>query len=107
MKIILKDGSEVQVAQATYDGHYVVECQNRAAYNTIWNLFTTQNLADFKLTDNDNNLVERTLYIRLICTQAILNPDNTVTGHFYFSGGTKVPNEYEEAGRILLGEDDG
>ena len=26
MKIILANGTEVQLAQATYDGHYVVNC---------------------------------------------------------------------------------
>ncbi len=106
MKIILNNGSEIELAQATYDGHYVVNCENAAAYQAIWNNFTTENLTDFKLTDDDDNVVTRTLYIRLSCAQAIINPDNTVTGHFYFDGGTVVPNEYEEAGRILLGEEE-
>ena len=105
MKIQLYDGTEIQLDSATYDGHYVVNCQNRAEYQGIWDKFTTENLADFKLYDGEN-LVKRVLYIRLSSTQAILNPDNTVTGHFYFTGGTDVPNEYEEAGRILLGEEE-
>ena len=105
MRIVLADNQEIQLAEATYDGHYVVSCQSRAEYQTIWDKFTAENLSDFKLYDGDN-LVKRVLYIRLSSTQAILNPDNTVTGHFYFTGGTEVPNEYEEAGRILLGEDE-
>lgn len=106
MKIILKDNTEIELAQATYDGHYVVDCASRAAYDAIWDNFTTANLEDFKLVDDNDNVVSETLYIRLSSTQAILNPDNTVTGHFYFSGGTVLPNEYEEAGRILLGEEE-
>ena len=106
MKILLNDGTKVQLDSATYDGHYVVNCESVSAYQDIWDNFTTNNLADFKLVDDEDNVVSRTLYIRLISTQAILNPDNTVTGHFYFNGGTPVPNEYEEAGRILLGEEE-
>lgn len=105
MKIILANGTEVQLAQATYDGHYVVNYQSTAEYQTIWSYFTPENLSDFRLVDDNDNVVSRTLYIRLTSTQAILNPDNTVTGHFYFSGSTVVPNEYEQAGRILLGEE--
>lgn len=104
MKIVLKDNTEIEVAQATYDGHYVVNCNSRAAYDAIWDNFTTANLEDFKLVDDNDNVVLRVLYIHLTSTQAILNPDNTVTGHFYFGGGTVMPNEYAEAGKILLGE---
>ena len=53
MKIVLKDNTEVQIAQATYDGHYVVNCNNRAAYDAIWDNFTTANLEDFKLIDDN------------------------------------------------------
>lgn len=106
MKIILNNGSEIELAQATYDGHYVVDCENRAAYDAIWDNFTTENLEDLKLVDDNDNVVSETLYIRLSSTQAILNPDNTVTGHFYFTDGLTMPNEYEEAGKILLGEEE-
>lgn len=106
MKIVLNDNSEITINSATYDGHYIVNCESTAAYQALWNRFTANNLADFKLLNDDNKLVERTLYINLLSTQAILNPDGTITGHFYFNGGTKVPNELEEAGRILLGEDE-
>lgn len=106
MKIILNNGSEIEVAQATYDGHYVVNCNSRAAYDAIWDNFTMANLEDFKLVDENDNVVLRVLYIRLSSTQAIINPDNTITGHFYFTDGLTMPNEYEEAGKILLGEED-
>ena len=105
MKIILKDNTEIELSQATYDGHYVVNCESRAAYDAIWDSFTAENLEDFKLVDENDNIVSETLYIRLSSTQAIINPDNTVTGHFYFTGGTVMPNEYEQAGKILLGEE--
>lgn len=103
MKIVLADNSEIEVSQATYDGHCVVNYQNRQAYQADWDKFTAEDLADFKLYDGDN-LVKRVLYIRLSSTQAIINPDNTITGHFYFTDGLTMPNEYEEAGKILLGE---
>lgn len=106
MKIILNDNSEITVDSATYDGHYVVNCENTPAYQALWNRFTTNNLSDFKLVDNEDKVVLRVFYIRLKSTQAILNPDGTVTGHFYFGDGTVMPNEYEEAGRILLGEEE-
>lgn len=106
MKIILNDNSEIAVDSATYDGHYVINCDNAPAYQALWNRFTANNLSDFKLADDEDKVVLRVFYIRLKSTQAILNPDGTVTGHFYFDGGTVMPNEYEEAGRILLGEEE-
>lgn len=106
MKIILQDNTEIQLAQATYDNHYIVNCPNVVAYQTIWNYFTSENLSDFKLVDDNGNIVKHTLYIRLLSTQAIINPDNTITGHFYFGNGTTISNEYEQAGKILLGEEE-
>ena len=105
MKMVLADNSEIEVASATYDNHYVVNFANSQAYQATWNTMTVENLADFKLYDGDS-LIKRVLYIVLSSTQAIINPDNTVTGHFYFTGGTTMPNEYEEAGKILLGEEE-
>lgn len=106
MKIILANNEKIEVADATFNGHYIINCENSAAYQTIWNKFTTDNLSKFKFMDNNDKIVINKLQVRLLSTQAILNPDNTVVGHFYFSEGLDIPNEYEAAGRILLGEDE-
>lgn len=105
MKIVLKDNTEIQVDQATYDKHFIINFDSVYDYQTTWGYFTTNNLADFTLYDDNDEVVKKIMYIRLSSTQAIINPDNTVTGHFYFTGGTEIPNEYEQAGKILMGEE--
>lgn len=105
MKIILANGTEIEIADASYGGHYIINCTNTTEYQTIWNKFTSSNLSNFTLiNDNGQTLVQKS-QVRLLSTQAIINQDNTVVGHFYFSEGVDIPNEYEAAGRILLGED--
>lgn len=106
MKIILANNEEIEVADATFGGHYVINCANSAAYQNIWNKFTSNNLSTFKLIDNNDKILVNKIQVRLLSTQAIINQDNTVVGHFYFSKGLDVPNEYEAAGKILLGEDE-
>ena len=105
LKMILNDGTEIELAEAGLSQHYVVTCSSRSAYQKLWNKLTEENLFFFFFLENGT--ITRTIVgSKLNGAQAVMNPDGTITGHFYMAGGSYMQqsDEYSEAGRILLGE---
>ena len=107
LKLILKDGTEIELAEAGLSQHYVVTCSSKTAFQRIWGGMTDENLAEIQITENGNT-IQTIINSKLAGTQTVNNPDGTITGHFYLSGGvfTQQDAEYSEAGRILLGEEE-
>lgn len=106
LKLILKDGTEVDIVEAGYTQHYVVTCADEAAFKGIWEKMTEDNLSEIQITE-DGSTVHTITGSSLSGTQTVNNPDGTVTGHFYLTGGEYVQatDDYSEAGKILLGEE--
>ena len=108
LKLILKDGTEIQMADASLSQHYVVMCADKDAFHEIWDMLTEENISELQVMEN--GVITRTIVgSKLNGTQAVMNPDGiTITGHFYMSGGAYIQqgDEYSEAGRILLGEEE-
>lgn len=107
LKLTLKDGTEIDLVDAGYNQHYVVECKDGKAFQKIWNKLTDENLSEIQIT-GDGDIAHTYTGSKLKGTQTVENPDGTVTGHFYLDGGAYVQpsDEYSEAGRILLGEEE-
>lgn len=107
LNLILKDGTEVELMEAGYTQHYVVACKDGKAFQRIWNKLTEENLSEIQITE-DGNTAHTITGSKLEGTQTVTNPDGTITGHFYLSGGEyKQPeDEYSEAGKILLGKEE-
>ena len=90
LKLVLKDGTNIPLEEAGYNiNHCVVNCNDRAAFQAIWNKLTPDNLSEVELTDNGNT-VQTITGLKLNGTQTVENPDGTLTGHFYFGGGTVI-----------------
>ena len=90
LKLVLKDGTNIPLEEAGYNiNHCVVNCNDRAAFQAIWNKLTPDNLSEVELTDNGNT-VQTITGLTLNGTQTVENPDGTLTGHFYFGGGTVI-----------------
>lgn len=102
--LILADGTEIELADATYNKHYVINCTNRNDFSEKRSAMTKENLSEVKILE-DGEEVADLIGLTLTGVQEVLNPDNTVTAHFYFTGGRNVTNEYAEAGKILIGDD--
>ena len=106
LKLVLKDGTEIERAEAGLSQHYVVTCSSKTAFQRLWSAMTEENLAEIQITENGNT-IQTIINSKLAGTQTVNNPDGTITGHFYLSGGefTQQDAEYSEAGKILLGEE--
>lgn len=107
LKLVLKDGTEIELKDAGYAKHFVVVCEDNSAFQEIWNKLTKDNLSEVQITE-DGNTVQIVTGLTLNGTQTITNPDGTVTGHFYLDGGeyVRLGDEYSEAAKILLGEEE-
>ena len=106
LTLVLNDGTEVELAEAGLSQHYVVTCSSKTAFQRLWSAMTDENLAEIQITENGNP-IQTIINSKLAGTQTVNNPDGTITGHFYLSGGVyqQQDAEYSEAGKILLGEE--
>lgn len=106
MTMILSDGTQISLADASFNKHYVISCQDCEDFKTQRDKLTEQNLAEIQITDSGQTIAT-VRNAMLTGVQEVINSDGSVTGHFYFSGGETVQpeSEYSEAGRILMGEE--
>lgn len=105
LNLILANDSEIIISDATYTKHYVINCENLEEWQTKRNLMTSENLSDIKLYE-DGTEVAHIKNLILSGSQEVINEDGSITGHFYFRGGQNLTNEYSEAGRILMGDEE-
>lgn len=105
LTLVLANDSEIAISEATYTKHYVINCESTEEWQTIRNLMTPENLADIKLYDEGIEVAHIT-NLTLTGSQEVINENDTITGHLYFRGGRNLTNEYSEAGRIMMGEDE-
>ena len=106
LKLVLNDGTEIDLAEAGLSQHYVVTCSSKTAFQRLWSAMTDENLAEIQITENGNT-IQTIINSKLAGTQTVNNSDGTITGHFYLSDGeyTQQDAEYSLAGKILLGEE--
>ncbi len=105
LQLVLNDGSAIDIVEAGMTKHFVVTCADVEAFVAIWDKMTDENLSEVQITE-DGNTVHTIAGMTLGGTQTVANPDGTITGHFYMDGGEYVADEYSDAGRILLGEEE-
>jgi hypothetical protein len=104
-RIILVDGTEYVLADASFGSKFTIICADKAEFESVWDKMTRENMARVTIT-SDGSAVTTINNLIPDGVQAVYNQGGTVTGHFYFHGGSFVPAEaeYIEAARILLGE---
>ena len=103
MQLILRDGSAIDLVEATTLKHFVVICEDVTEFVAIWDKMTLENLSEVALKEGDT-AIQTISNLILVGTQTTRNSDGSITGHFYTDGGEFRRDEYAEAGRILLGE---
>lgn len=110
MKLILRDGSEIELANFTSNS-FIFLCADEQEFYNIWNKMTPENLSRVKITD-DSVAVLTLENLIFDSIQATYNINRTITGYIYFHGQEYVPDnmseqdrEYAEVGKILLGEE--
>lgn len=56
LKLILKDGTGIELEEASYTQHYVVSCKDAKAFQRIWNKLTDENLSEIQITEEGNTV---------------------------------------------------
>lgn len=103
MKLRLSNGTEIELTDATYSGDFVVNCKNFTEFYNVWQELTPDNLASCQIVNGEN--VSALSGVTLTGTQTAMNPDGTLTGHFYYEGNVEnIESDYAQAGRILFGD---
>lgn len=105
LKMVLKDGTEIVLSEFTLPLHTVVVRSTRAEVQAIWDSLTEENLETVTIQSGGETLFTFTDAI-VLGEQIVVNEDSTMTGHYYLDGTRQDSgnSEYEDAGRILLGE---
>ena len=105
LQLILADSTEVNIIEAGYAKHFVGIYEDSDAFKEIWDQMTDENLSEVAIVEN-GTIIQTIMGMHLEGTQTVENTDGTITGHFYMKGGEYAEDEYSEAGRILLGEEE-
>lgn len=110
MKLILKDGSDVEIVQYTSNS-FVVACADKEEFDLIWDRMTPENLSKVRIDDGGITALNLENII-FDGVQATYNTDRTITGYIYFHGQEYVTHElseedmeYIKVGKIMLGEE--
>lgn len=104
MKIILADASVVNADSVTLEPHLAIKCPDRAAFLSIWDRLTPQNLDRVEVYKDDAFVAAFTA-CELIGTQTVNNYDGSMIAHFYMTGepAPKTDPAYEQAYAIITG----
>lgn len=105
-RIILVDGTEYVLADASFGSKFTIICADKAEFEAVWDKMTKENMKRVIITA-DGNTVTTINDLTPDGAQAVYNQGaDTITGHFYFHGGefSQPDAEYIEAAKILLGE---
>lgn len=107
LKLILKDNTEIILADGNFIQKFTTICKNKQEINYLWNKMTSENLSDVKIILGEN-IIQTIKNIVIDGMQIAYNSDQTYTVHFYFYGaefGNEQQKEYIQAAKILLGEE--
>lgn len=108
MKLILFDGTEVPVESFGLPMHAVVHCADADGMMDVWNQLTPMNLSRVEVKQNDVTVYAFTGG-KVDGQQSVVNPDGSLTVHFYMSGVRQevvddTTQEYVTAAQIMMGE---
>ena len=109
MNMILKEGTTIPIVDGSYTGAVVLIVEDRQTLIDIWAQLTTDNLAEVRITKDDDTPLNTLHGAVMDSMQVVTNPDGTLTAHFYLSetitGDVPTDTEYVQAAKILLGEE--
>lgn len=99
LKVILKDGTEVFIDAINYPANIIKNYDTKEDFLNTWDLFTTENLSDFSVYQDDKETIRMTGYT-LDSIQIVYNYNYSISVHFYFRAGryqSVVVDEVKEA----------
>lgn len=109
MNLILHNHTTIPIEDGSYTGAVILICNTREDLMETWSHLTPDNLTTVKIARNDGTVLHTMHGASLDGIQTVVNPDGTLTAHFYFServtGNITTDAEYVQAAKILLGEE--
>ena len=108
--VLLKDGAEIAVDEASIAPSFVVNTATKEDAVEIWNKLTIESMKEIQVKKDD--VVVGTFYDATVeGVQFVVNSNGSTTAHFYLNAGvasstTESDNEYVQAAKILLGEEE-
>lgn len=109
LSLNLKTGESVELIDATFQ-QFVIAVPGMEEYIGAWQKLTAESAMEDVTITKDDNVIQRMKNIVLDGTQAVYNPNGTITGHFYFRGDVisseTESEDYVTAAKILLGEEE-
>lgn len=108
VRLRLHDGTEIEVAEFAIPMQATVICADKKALFDLWDKLTPEALAEVTVLRND---AENQVFhgVSVDGVQTVVNPDGTLTAHFYLSGESESAGggdtAYVTAAKILLGEE--
>ncbi|SHK33214.1 hypothetical protein [Hespellia stercorisuis] len=108
MKMILSDGTEVQIEDSLLSGSIIVKSETKEELMETWDMLTPDKLYKVDIVQKED--VIRSMHgVCIDSVQIVINPDGTLTTHFYIretsTGSMSKDSDYVKAAKILLGEE--
>lgn len=109
LSLNLKTGETVELIDATFQ-QFVISASDAGEFIEVWQKLTAESALEDVTITKDDDIIQRMKNIILDGTQAVYNPNRTITGHFYFRGDVisseTESEDYVMAAKILLGEEE-
>ena len=106
MKLILKDKTEITIAQYAVPLMLVARCASANAVNTLWKKLTPEQLAEISIQGDEGVTLASYINASVTNVQSVVNSDGeSVTAHFYLSATPVNLGEKAEAYDIITGEE--
>lgn len=108
LTLILLDSTELSLDAFGVPCHAVMTCADHTEMNAVWDKLTDVNLRRIELKQ-DETVIAAYNDCYLNGQQSVVNPDGSLTVHFYLDGTrdnlvSDDDREYITAAKILLGE---
>lgn len=108
LKMILFDGTELELEGFTLPMHAVLICEDKADFLAKWEALSEMNLSKVTIQQGGVAVYEFTGG-QIDGAQYIMNGDGTLTAHFYMNGVRQEvmddkTREYVTAAQIMMGE---
>ena len=108
LKMLLNNGTELRLEAFGVPCHCVMLCEDKDVMTEVWDTLTEANLRRVYIQQGDVVIMAFNDCF-LNGQQSVVNPDGSLTVHFYLDGTrdnlvSDDDREYIEAAKILLGE---
>lgn len=86
IKIVLYDKTELNIDGINFPANIIKTCQSKDELVNVWGFLTDSNMTEMHVYEDDAESIVMKNYT-LDGIQSVINPDGTITAHFYLRDG--------------------